>query len=182
MKTMFDILWEKLEKVTLEYQKEDSDIIFCSEKRNELKKVFDQLYDKTQERYMDLNVKALDNHKSAAIFIVSTEIVNIVKYNKDLDGNHFFIGQEMFVTETILDFMLCFLNKRLKKLKIESINQYHMPVAFSCETPYFDIFSRNIFYSKEDDKLNVLDLADNLFLLEYITLLKNGIDPQSYYQ
>lgn len=39
--------------------------------------------------------------------------------------------------------------------------------------------ARNLYYAKTDYKLNPLDLADRLFLVEYIALMKEGIDPDT---
>lgn len=40
-----------------------------------------------------------------------------------------------------------------------------------------DIMCRNLYYAKTDFTLNPLDLADRLFLVEYIALTKDGINP-----
>ena len=40
-----------------------------------------------------------------------------------------------------------------------------------------EIMCRNLYYAKNDYKLNPLDLADRLFLVEYIALTKEGIAP-----
>lgn len=175
-------LWDELKKTTLKYQEKDDNIIFNDNVYDEFEHSFTALYNKIKERYMRSDINALDNHKIAAVFIVTVENVNVISYKKDLDKYHFFIGSEMFVTETALNFMLHFFNNRLEELELGKVDQYYMPNAFACNTPYFEIFSRNIFYSKEEKNLNVLNLAENLFLIEYITLLKNDINPQAYYQ
>mgnify|MGYP006868100695 FL=1 len=40
-----------------------------------------------------------------------------------------------------------------------------------------DIICRNLYYAKTDYKLNPLDLADRLFLVEYFALSSEGIVP-----
>ena len=72
---------------------------------------------------------------------------------------------------------------RLKKKLVDKgenpIGKIWMPDALSCDAPYFEILCRNLFYAKSDAgwNINPLDMAEKLFILEYVTLEKNGIDP-----
>lgn len=65
--------------------------------------------------------------------------------------------------------------KKTFKTNYEEIKE--LPNAQSCGTPYMEIMCRNLYYAKNDYKLNPLDLADRLFLVEYIALTKEGIAP-----
>ena len=72
------------------------------------------------------------------------------------------------------------LNELLKKKRIERrIPQYSLPLAISCETPYMEIICRLLYYNKNEEDMcfNVLELSDRYFLLEYINLIQNGIEP-----
>ena len=53
-----------------------------------------------------------------------------------------------------------------------------MPNAISCNTSFEDIMIRNLVYAEDNPKwgLNPLAIAENLFLLEYITIIQKGID------
>ena len=72
------------------------------------------------------------------------------------------------------------LNKILVDKNLQPIKALWFPKAVSCKTPYFEIFCRNLYFSNNSDKwgLNPLDIAEKLFILEYVTLEKAGIDPQ----
>lgn len=71
------------------------------------------------------------------------------------------------------------LNKKLVDKGENPIGKIWMQDALSCDTPYFEILCRNLFYAKSDAgwNINPLDMAEKLFILEYVTLEKNGIDP-----
>lgn len=70
------------------------------------------------------------------------------------------------------------LNKILVEKELPTIDRYVFPIVFSCKTPYFAIFARNLYftYEKTDWQLNLLDMSEILFLLEYMTLTEKGID------
>ncbi|MCH5183041.1 MAG: hypothetical protein J1E00_02605 [Oscillospiraceae bacterium] len=178
MRALIDSFWGQLEATSQKYQVKDSSICFNVETYDEYCKLFKTIYDDIKDRYMKKNVQALDRHKVAAVFIVSTLEANVITYEKELSDNHHFLGKEMFATEVAWAWMLKSFNEKLKDVGLKTVESYHMPVPFACETPYFDIFSRNLYFSKSNTKLIVLDIAEKLFLLEYITLLYNDIDPK----
>ncbi len=77
-----------------------------------------------------------------------------------------------------IDYMIASLNRKLKeKGKSIEVNGITYPVALSCKTPYFEICCRSLYYARKHYMLNELDIADRLFLLEYITLKDIGINP-----
>lgn len=176
MTGIVNALWNALRDTVNHYQEDDEYISFDDEKFLDFKKSFEDLYNNIKDKYMKHNVKTLDRHKVAAVMIVSSLQSNAVSYTKKIGSRHFF-GEEMFSTEVALNWMLDALNERLTELGQKRIEVYHMPKAFACDTPYFDIFCRNLYYAEQHYKLNPLDIAEKLYLLEYITLLQNGIDP-----
>ena len=90
-----------------------------------------------------------------------------------------FIGSELIAIEVALAVMCTLLNDKLEAIGHgKKILSYYMPQAMSCSTPYALIFARNLIYAQKDFVLNPLDIAEKLFLLETITLIKNNIDPQ----
>ncbi len=177
MKPIIDSIWNAV-KEKIEYlQDDDKNIIFDDSKYDAFKNEFENLYESIKEKYMNKHVTALDRHKVAAVMIVSLLKTNVIAYKK-ISDKFVFIGSEMIATEIALSWMCQNLNERLNELKIEvEITEYIMPRAFACDTPYFEIFSRNLFFAQENYKLNPLDIAEKLFLLEYITIIKNNIDP-----
>ena len=124
------------------------------------------------------SVYNLDRHKVAAIAIVTILNLDIIKPAKDIDDEMLFIGKELVATEVALSVMCELLNDKLNAIGYQKkIDAYYMPEAMSCNTPYILIFVRNLIYAKNDYMLNPLDLAEKLFLLETISLLKYGINP-----
>ena len=91
-----------------------------------------------------------------------------------------YIGKYLIAAATGLSYMQDRLNEKLREKGIEEIKEYLYPEAFSCNTPFLSIFSRNLYFvnEKTDWKLNILDMSEILFLLEYRTLEKYGIDPK----
>lgn len=178
MTGIIDAYWKELKNTVEYYQKQDPALSFDESKYEEFKNTFKQLYKEIKSKYMKPSVAALDRHKVVAVMIITVLKLNIITYEKELKEKYNFLGSEMFATEVALTWMLDSLNKKLEPLGIkEKIESYHMPNAFVCSTPYFEVFSRNLFFSNRDYILNPLDIADKLFLLEYITLIQNGVNP-----
>ena len=178
MAEIVDAYWNELKDTLSYYQKNDQNLIFDETKYREFKDIFNNLYNDIRTKYMKSQVNALDRHKVVSIMLIATLKAKVIVYKKELKTKQTFLGAEMFATEVALTWMLDTLNKKLLSLGIkEKIQFYHMPEAFVCSTPYFDIFSRNLFFAARDYVLNPLDISEKLFLLEYITLIKNNIDP-----
>jgi hypothetical protein len=121
----------------------------------------------------------LCRHKVAAVAIKSIVDAQLI-YMENIPGDCIFIGLYRVAVNIGLSYMINRLNCHLAELKVgKVIERCTMPIAFSCDTPYIEIFARNLYYTKENNQdINVLDVADRLFLLEYITLQDNGIDPE----
>ena len=179
MKPIASAYWNELKNTVEYYQKKDNSIFFDDSdgKFQGFYETFKSKYKAIQANYMKKRVTTLDRHKVAAVMIVTTIEKDVIKYRAPLQNEHVFLGAEMFSTEVALSWMLDSLNKKLNELGKTPLDAYHMPKAFSCDTPYFEIFTRNLFFTYKDYKLSPLDIAEKLFLLEYISLLKNDIDP-----
>lgn len=179
MTPIWKAFWDALNDTVKYHQKKDNAIFLKQEKYDLFKKAATDLYTSIKDNYMKPTVDNLDRHKVAAVMIISAIECEVVGYNKPLQDDTVFLGCEMFATEVALDWMLSALNDKLKDSStVEAISEYCMPEAFACRTSYFDIFSRNLYFSKKYYKLNPLDIAEKLFLLEYITVTQNGIDPK----
>ena len=171
-------IWTSFKNEVEYYKKKDAKLKFNEDKKADFEKNLRKLYKDIKIKYMNKNVKALDRHKVAAVSIVSAINSDIISYEKVSTGK-VFVGAEMIATEVALSWMLQKLNEKLKDVEhCKTIPIYFMPSAFACDTPYFDIFSRNLYFAKEKYSLNPLDIAEKLFLLEYITLLKCEIEPE----
>lgn len=174
-----DSIWTAILKANELYSKSD-DIEFdiSPEKKKDFSDSFEQEYNRIKETYMASNVNFLDRHKVAAIIICTIIKERIIINKRELDSNSIFMGLEMIALSVGLSYMQRELNDFLRrKGETKLVNSYTMPIAMACDTDYFDILSRNLYFANRDYKLNPLDVADKLFLLEYITLKEKRIDP-----
>lgn len=180
MKKAIDSIWESIEKAKEIYSK-NNDILFdvSPEKKASFDKQFRKTYKEVKDNYMTKDVIALDRHKVASIIICTIITENIISLKKKTEKNTIFLGSEMIALSIGLSYMQRSLNDILQELSIpKKVNGYYMPTAMACTTDYFDILARNLYFSKRDFVLNPLDLADKLFLIEYLTLKNEMIDPQ----
>ena len=181
--TLYPIInetWATLKKTCHFYAQKDRFLSFNEDSFSVFKDRFETLYNDIMKEYMRSAVKELDRHKVAAIMIISCIESKLISYCVDkLPRKAVFIGAEMIATEVALSWMLEGLNHALRLAdERESIKYYVMPSAFACDTPYFEIFCRNLLYAQKNFCLNPLEIAEKLFLLEYITLLENRVDPR----
>lgn len=171
-----EYVWRETKDCFQYYKKSDGELQL-SDKKSVFFKRFREIYDDIKSTYMRKDVDELDRHKVVAAQI--TACIECEVISRTVEENQVFMGLYMIALEVGLNWMLMGLNESLKKAGItQKIEQYSMPKAFACATGYFDIFARNLYYAHKMGKgLNPLDISEKLFLLEYITLLKNGIDP-----
>lgn len=190
MKELTQNIWDLVKEQCDKVSKYDSNIVFAQERFNDFHELFKVKYEELKNKYMLDSVKYLDRHKSAALSIICLLESNIVTYKSnethnnsfnDVDGSieeSIFIGAELFALKAALSYMLEKLNEKLYDKNIDKkIDTFLFPEALSCETQYIEILCRNLYYAKKDFVLNPLDLSEKLFLLEYICLLKSGINP-----
>lgn len=177
MTPLIENVWDLLRDEYDKYNQKNPNFKFDQTKKEDFERVFFDKYNFVKTKYMDSSVEDLDRHKVAALIIVSLLEINAFSY-EGLDDDCIFIGAELLSLKAGFAYMVEKLNEKLSQKgchkKIEKIN---FPNAQSCETSYMDIMCRNLYYAKEEGKLNPLDLADRLFLVEYIALLKEEIDP-----
>lgn len=179
MRQLIESVWESIKKAQQLYSdKQHVNFDVSDIKKDSFSKKFQEAYDVMKKKYMSKDVVALDRHKVAALIICTIVDEEIVTYTKNLDPNYIFLGNEMVALSVGLSYMQRSLNDRLQELSInKKINGYHMPTAMACKTDYFDIFARNLYFSKTNYVLNPLDIADKLFLIEYLTLKNEMIEP-----
>lgn len=177
MTPIINSIWHSLQDEEKYYQ--GKKIIFNLDKNKfeEFKKSFTDLNNSIKDIYMKPNVNYLDRHKVASIIIVSILKTNLISYDGQISENKVFLGAELIATEIALSWMLKELKKELTIIVENNVEHYFMPQAWTCDTPYFEVFCRNLYYAQKDYVLNPLDISEKLFLLEYITLLRNNINP-----
>lgn len=176
LKPMIEELWILLLDGAKAMQIRD-DNIKINESKNTFSSIFEDLYYNISNNYMQTPDEALDRHKIASIYIVSIIKSQILQEKEKTEL--VFLGNYVLATDCGMLYMMFELNKRLEAKGLDKINKYIFPMAMSCETDYYRIFYRNLYFSDTNSewKLNPIDIAERLFLLEYLTLEKNEIDP-----
>ena len=154
-------------------------VTYNKKSKDIFKQMFKQLYTYIVNNYMEDDKEALDRHKVAAISIIATINAEVILSNKD-DENEIFFGNYTLGIDCAFQYMLSELNKRLEEKGEKHIEGYFFPEAMACETNYYRIFYRNLYFANDNKQwgLNPLDIAERLFLIEYMTLEKKEIDPK----
>lgn len=177
MTPLIDNAWSLLTTECNKCSKENPNFKFDESKKDIFKDYFIDKYKKTKDDYMDPSVDFLDRHKVAALIIISILETHAISYD-NLNEDYVFIGAELMALKVGLAYMVEKLNEKLSSRgEVKKIEKVIFPNAQSCNTPYIEIMCRNLYYAKRDYVFNPLDLADRLFLVEYITLLSHGINP-----
>lgn len=177
MTPLINNIWNLIEKEYNEYSKNNPLLKFNKNKKNKFREIFQKNYNYIIEKYMDKSVKNLDRHKVASLIIISFLEISPISI-ENLNEDCVFVANELISLKSGLAYMINILNEKLKERDSNKLmNTFIFPEAQSCRTSYIDIMCRNLYYAKHDYTLNPLDLAERLFLIEYISLIKTGIDP-----
>lgn len=183
MKAIKISLWESFDSEAKKISNANKDIIYDSTKEEEFNNIFQKYYDIILKNYMKKEVKNLDAHKQAAIGIVTFCLVKPFSI-KSISVDEVFILNESLGLSVALSCMCDYLNKRLVKKKInKQIEEYIMPELINCDENFFFALCRNIYSEEEcfyDEKVIekfIINLSNTLFLLEYLTLKENNIEP-----
>lgn len=177
MTPLIDNVWKLLTTECQKYSQENPNFKFDESKKDIFKECFIHKYDNFKDNYMDPSVDFLDRHKVAALIIISILETHAISYD-NLNKDYVFIGAELMALKVGFAYMLEKLNEKLSSRgEDKKIEKVIFPNAQSCNTPYIEIMCRNLYYSNRDFVFNPLDLADRLFLVEYITLSSQKINP-----
>lgn len=176
--TVKEMIWNLIDSESKKIVKEYSNYCYVSlNKKEEFFTYFDEYEKEIKESFMAPEVETLDSHKIAAIIICSILQTNIINLNSEIEENSIFLGNERIAVNIALNYMEHVLKVILKNSKeLEKFSHYKMPVAFMCNVDYITIFCRNLYFAKTKYKLNPMDIANTLFLIETVSLLKDEID------
>ena len=168
--------WSLIEKCATVYR--NNELVKFQNNFEQFTHSYVEQYKYILDNYMKDKKESLDRHKVAAIIIIAIIETEILK-PKTPDEN--FTGNYALAVDVALNYMLDEINEIFKKNDTQQIEGYIFPKATTCKTEYYKIFYRNLYYIDKNRKwtLNPLDVAERLFLLEYITLLENKIDPNT---
>lgn len=182
MKQTIERTWDLLDNTVKKIKEKTPGIVLDSDSNKRFDGIFRKTYSEIKDHYMDSTVKNLDRHKIASVIIVSILSSKAIVYQGEVEEGKEFFGQYLIAASVGITFMLNQLNTLLMEKNKEPIKNLWFPDALSCDTPYFEIFCRNLYFSDNNDEwgINPLDVAEKLFLLEYITMEKCGIDPHIF--
>lgn len=180
MRQTIERTWELLENTIKQIDKKTPGVVLSKGAYRRFDDNFRKLYNEIKEHYMENDVKNLDRHKVASIIIVSIIKANAIVYQGKVEQGKEFFGQYLIATSVGMTYMQYELNKLLVEKNEKTITKLWFPSPISCDTPYFEIFCRNLYFANCNNNwgLNPLDVAEKLFILEYITLEKYGINPK----
>ncbi len=176
MENFYEKIWQNV-RIACKFA-ENEEIWFDETKRELYERKCNELI-AIVNQYMDESSDILDRHKMAAILIIA-----IIKSEplvcKKVNSDYVFVANYVIATEIGLSYMRELFNETLEELGENLIDKYFFPESWTCENDYFRVFYRNLYFTDTNIEwgLNPLDIAEKLFLLEYITLLKKGVNPE----
>ncbi len=151
---------------------------------------FTKNYQIIQNNFMSSDTDSLDIHKQAAILVISVLEAQVIKQDSDCNEDQIPIGPYVVALNVALSLLEHDIKDRLIETKYgDKQPSISMPIAFACDTPYFEIMCRMLYHedptqNKDTDwkllRYNILEWADRFYLLEYITVLASGINPSEY--
>ena len=177
MKEIIEYTWQQFKEQYEDFKKNEQNLVFHDENYDVYDELFRNKYQDILNRFMRETTE-LDSHKQAALITICCLEADVITH-KVAEGTISIIP-EIIAVNVGMSYMNDRLNELLNKKRIERrIPQYSLPLAISCETPYMEIICRLLYYNKNEEDMcfNVLELSDRYFLLEYINLIQNGIEP-----
>lgn len=148
-----------------------SKVVFKDDSRESFVADFEAKYNEIKMSYMSSPKGNLDRHKQAAILLYCTTKNKVFEYNGKVDSDKIFVGCEQVGLLLCLSYMKDMLNNILEEIDEKPIDRYIFPTAFSCQTEYFDILTRDIYLQGyKDAGVYILFLANILYFIEYNTL------------
>lgn len=166
---------EAIESACEMFHEKDDTVAFVRENEKNFSEEFKKNYAHIMNQYMK-DTKELDSHKQAAIIVISAMKSGLV--TAGYPDDKITLAPELILVKVALSYMNDILNQKLKQSSRFKINKFSLPLPLSCDTPYIEVMCRLLYYEQiGKEHFNILELSDRFFLLEYINLLQNGIEP-----
>lgn len=178
MTAIKESLWASFKNEAERLVENNKDLEFYADKKSEFDKEFDALYGLIMEQCMAKDVDNLDAHKQASIGAIVFSKIAPIGSKVAISDDEVFIVNESLGLSVALSCMQDYLNTRLQRNGKNTLDKpYDMPEPINCNDNFFFIMCRTMYYNKLNGIIDktVLNLADILFLIEYITLQNNNI-------
>lgn len=162
----------------------DGDISFHEEAYSQYKNRFTFYYDLVLKQFMTEETKELDEHKQASVIVISAVESNAIQ--QTVQDDEISLAPYAVALQVGFSFLLDRINEKLKIAGELPIKEFQLPFPLACNTPYFESLCRMLYYEDGGVKkvgidypmtFNIVDWSDRFFLLEYILLQKNKINP-----
>lgn len=165
------VIWEEMIKEAERESNGDENIVVHKNRKAVFQNTFEQLYRKIKNTYMMEEVVFLDRHKVTSIIICSVIKTGVMEW-QITDEDKVFLGNYYLALSAGLSYLQYEINTELKEQGRPLINKISFPEVMYGNLNYKENLIRMLYFSNEEDKLNVLALANIVFLLENFNLLQ----------
>lgn len=167
-------LWDELLKQAEIVRVRDENVIVNKDRSLIFHKNFEGFYDTIKNQNMAKEVVFLDRHKVASIIVYAVIKTKVLEY-KFVEENKVFLGNYHLALSAGLSYLQYELNQILKESGQLPIDKFTFPNALYGDKSYKDNLICKLYFSYEKNCMNVLALADIMFLLENLNLLQKGV-------
>lgn len=183
LQPVIEKVWDAIRR-TCEQTGEQSGVMFCAEKYEQFADNFERYYNLFRNDFMTEKTTELDEHKQAAVIIVSAIEANAI--HQEVREGMVALAPYAIPLNVSLNFLLDRINEKLKKVGEKEITELFLPFPLACDTPYFESLCRILYLENGGAKeagisypmsFSLVEWADRFFLLEYILLQQNSINP-----
>lgn len=196
MKAVIKKAWEGLKDVCDQID-EDANVRFDEDRYSEFEHLFIRYYELFLDKFMTERTTELDEHKQTAVIIISAIQANVIL--QSTKEGEIALAPYAVALKVGLSFLLDRINEKLRNCKDKlrmtdnqgnevkiNIDDFYLPYPLACDTPYFESLCRILYFENggaEKEGIgypmeyNIVEWADRFFLLEFILLQQNGINP-----
>ena len=166
MRNKLESIWEEIIRYSNKKALLDSNIIVHYEKKSEFFDSFYKNYNDFKRNYMSEKVVYLDRHKVAAILMYTVIDIGIIDL-KNNDHDKLFLDNYYLAFSLGFSYMLFEMNSYNKE---KHLSKFEFPDTLFNDKAYKDYFVNMLYVSYNESNLNLLELANALFLIESFNL------------
>lgn len=187
MEAVIGKVWDAL-KLTCEQIDGKFGVSFHEENYSKFAEFFEKYYNLLLDQFMTNHTTELDEHKQAAVIVISAIESNAIQQSTVEDN--ITLAPYAVALNVGLSFLLDRINEKIQKRlgmnEKKTINEFYLPYPLACDTPYFESLCRILYFENGGTekegidypmKFNIVEWADRFFLLEFILLQQNKINP-----
>lgn len=165
------MLWVEMIKEAECESKKDENITVHKDRSIVFQDTFEHLYNEIKRTNMMGDVVFLDRHKVTSIIICSVIKTRVMEYQIS-DDNRVFLGNYYLALSAGLSYLQYELNQVLREQGKPLIDKISFPDVMYGKLSYKENFISMLYFSDREGNLNVLALANIIFLLEQFNLFK----------